>query len=46
MPNYLGCVCKTIILIYSDLLETENKPDEPEVIHKAKDYYKACANEG
>lgn len=27
------------------LLETENRADEPEVIHKAKDYYKACANE-
>lgn len=27
------------------LLEEENKATEPEIIHKAKDYYKACANE-
>lgn len=27
------------------LLEEENNPSEPEVIHKAKDYYKACVNE-
>lgn len=27
------------------LLEVENKPDEPEVMHKARDFFKACVNE-
>ena len=38
-------ICGSSVLI-TDLFEVENKPSDPEVNQKARDFYKGCLNEG